>query len=189
MDQPAKADFKKRERIAARVSAAFKARGYQLVQYGGATVEQYSRGKYTTSDVDLGFVDVAPSLDVRAQIMESLGCERGTRLYLLEGVVVDLGGQAELLSPRLVELDTPEGLLLLEAPEESLVQRVLMSVYPQDDEDQKKAALMLMVQALAGNLPLDWNEVDRLAALPGFKIQPVIAAYKEEAKKMVSWSD
>jgi hypothetical protein len=186
MDQPAKPDFKKREHVAARVSAAFKARGYQLVQYGGATVEQYSRGKYTTSDVDLGFVDVAPSLDVRAQVMESLGCERGTRLYLVDGVVVDLGGQAELLSPQLVELKTPEGSLLLEAPEESLVQRVLMSVYPQADEDQKKAALMLMVQALEGNLPLDWNEVDRLAALPGFKIQPVVAAYREEARQMLS---
>lgn len=41
MDQPANPDFKERERVAARVSAAFKARGYQLVQYGGATVEQF----------------------------------------------------------------------------------------------------------------------------------------------------
>jgi hypothetical protein len=186
MDQLDKPDFKKRECVAVRVSAAFKARGYQLVQYGGATVEQYSRGKYTTSDVDLGFVDAPPSLDVRAQVMESLGCERGTRLYLLDGVVVDLGGRAELLSSNLVELNTAEGILLLEAPEESLVQRVLMSVYPQEDRDQKEAAMILMIQALAGNLPLDWNEVDRLAALPGFKIQPVIAAYKEEAKRLLS---
>ncbi len=105
------------------------------------------------SDVDLGFLDASPSLELRAQVMESLGCERGTRLYLLDGVVVDLGGRAELLSPNLVELSTAEGQLLLEAPEESLIQRVLMSVYPQEDQDQKKAALLLMVQALAGNLP------------------------------------
>ena len=186
MDLPAKPDFKKRELVAARVSAAFKAQGYQIVQYGGATVEQYTHGKYATSDVDLGFVNKAPSLEVRAQVMESLGCERGTRLYLLEGVIVDLGGHAELLSPNLTELSTPAGLLLLEAPEESLVQRVLMSVYPQEDTDQKGAALTLMVQALAGNLPLDWNEVDRLAVLPGFKVSDVIVAYKEEAKKIVS---
>ena len=112
MDQPAKPDFKKREEVAARVSAAFKARGFQLVQYGGATVEQYSRGKYTTGDVDLGFVDAVPSLEVRAQVMASLGCERGIRLYFLDGVVVDLGGQAELLSDNLVEVSTPEGTLL-----------------------------------------------------------------------------
>jgi hypothetical protein len=186
MDQPAKPDFKKRERVAARVSAAFKARGFQLVQYGGATVEQYSRGRYTTSDVDLGFIDTAPSLEVRAEVMGSLGCERGTRLYLLDGVVVDLGGEAELLSPKLVEVTTPEGQLLLEAPEESLVQRVLMSVYPQEDADQKEAALILLVQALSGNLPMDWNEVDRLAALPGFKIEKEISAYKDEAQKLLS---
>lgn len=186
MDQPANPDFKKRERVAARVSAAFKARGYQLVQYGGATVEQFSRGGYTTSDVDWGFIQVAPSLEVRAEVMASLGCERGLRLYLLDGVVVDLGGQAEMLSPRLVEISTSEGTLLLEAPEESLVQRVLMSVYPQEDDDQKKAALILITQALAGHLPLDWNEVDRLAALPGFKVQSVVASYKKEAEKLVS---
>jgi len=28
---------------------------------------------------------------------------------------------------------------------------------------------MLMGAGLAGNLPMDWSEVDRLAALPGFK--------------------
>ena len=186
MDQPANPDFKQRERVAAQVSAAFKAQGYQLVQYGGATVEQYSRGGYATGDVDLGFIDVAPPLEVRAQVMASLGCERGTRLYLLNGVVVDLGGRAELLSSRLVEISTPDGMLLLEAPEESLVQRVLMSVYPQEDGDQKNAALILMTQALAGHLPLDWNEVDRLAALPGFKVQSVVAAYKMEAEKLIS---
>jgi hypothetical protein len=115
MDQPAKADFKQRERVAARVAASFKTRGFQVVQYDGATVEQYSRGRYTTSDVDLGFVDSAPSLEIRAEVMAGLGCERGTRLYLLDGVVVDLGGEAELLCPNLVEVATPEGPLLLEA--------------------------------------------------------------------------
>ncbi len=185
MDQPAKPDFKKREEIAARVSAAFKARGFQLVQYGGATVEQYSRGHYATSDVDLGFVDLSPSLELRAEVMASLGCARGVRLYLLDGVVVDLGGTAELLSPRLVEIDTAEGKLLLEAPEESLVQRVLMSVYPQEDDDQKQAALLLMAQALTGNLPLDWAEVDRLARLPGFKVETVMAAYRAEAQHLI----
>jgi hypothetical protein len=185
MDQPAKPDFKKREAVAARVSAAFKARGFQLVQYGGATVEHYCRGEYTTSDVDLGFVDAMPSLDVRAEVMASLGCERGTRLYLLDGVVVDLGGHAELLSTNLVEVTTPEGSLLLEAPEESLVQRVLMSIYPQEDLDQKKAALTLILQALTGNVPMDWDEVYRLAKLPGFKIESVIHAYKLEASRII----
>jgi hypothetical protein len=189
MDQPPNPDFKQRERVAARVSAAFRARGFALVQYGGATVEYFSRGGYATSDVDLGFIDATPSLEIRAEIMASLGCDRGTRLYLLDGVVVDLGGRAELLSPRLVEINTPFGLLVLEAPEESLVQRALMSVYPQEDADQKRAALALMIQALAGNLPLDWTEVDRLAALPGFRIQPVIAAYKEEAKRLLTEAD
>jgi hypothetical protein len=186
MDQPAKPDFDKRGRIAARVSEAFKSRGFRLVQYGRATVEQYTRGGYTTGDVDLGFVGSAPSIEVRAEVMQSLGCERGTRLYLLDGVMVDLGGPAELLGRNLTEVDTPEGKLLLESPEESLVQRVLMSVYPQDDEDQRRAAMLLLTQALSGNLPIDWDEVNRIAELPGFKVLPLVASYKEEAERSIS---
>jgi hypothetical protein len=120
--------------------------------------------------------------------MASLGCERGTRLYLLDGVVVDLGGQAELLSDNLVEVSTAEGTLLLEAPEESLVQRILMSVYPQEDADQKRAAMTLMMQALKGNVPIDWAEVDRIAALPGFKIEAVVSAFKKEASEILAAS-
>ncbi len=100
--------------------------------------------------------------------------------------MVDLGGPAELLGRNLTEVDTPEGKLLLESPEESLVQRVLMSVYPQDDEDQRRAAMLLLTQALSGNLPIDWDEVNRIAELPGFKVLPLVASYKEEAERSIS---
>lgn len=172
--------LKTRLLLAARLAAAFRRRNYEIVQYGGATVEQYSRGAYTTGDIDLGFIDRAPTLEEKMDVMRQFGCDRGTRLFTIEGVVIDLDGVAELLSDHLQKIETSVGPILLEAPEESLVQRVLNSIYPVANADQKRAAQLLIAQALQGNLAMDWAEVDRLAQLPGFKVQDIVATYQAE---------
>jgi hypothetical protein len=169
-----------KSRHALRVSAAFAALGYRVIQYGGATVEQYTRGGYSTGDVDLGFVDNAPSLETKAKVMQQFGCDRGIRLYEVDGVLVDLGGVAELFSTNTVNIESDEGSILLEAPEEALIQRTLVSVYPQEQPDQKLAALLMIAQALEGNIPMDWKEVERLAQLPNFKVLDVLLSYKKE---------
>jgi hypothetical protein len=160
-----------RIKVAVRISEAFRAKGFRVVQYGGATVEFYTGGLYSTGDVDIGFLGRAPSLDVKNQVMESLGCRRGVRLFNVDGVIVDLGGQAELYSPNTRELITEEGSITLEAAEEEVAQRLLMAVYPQPDTDQWRAAEHLVMQSLGGNLELDWQEVLRLARLPGFRVE------------------
>lgn len=162
---------KLRRTAAAKVSEAFRAEGYRPVQYGGATVEEYTEGMYSTGDVDIGFVDRAPSLEDRARVMERLGCQRGIRLFDLGGVLVDLGGQAESYSRNFIELKTDDGPILLEAPEESMVQRILMGVYPQFLEEQWEAGRLMVAQAVAGRIPVDWEEVLRLARLPGFRVE------------------
>jgi hypothetical protein len=44
-----------RIKVAVRISEAFRAKGFRVVQYGGATVEFYTGGLYSTGDVDIGF--------------------------------------------------------------------------------------------------------------------------------------
>ncbi len=172
----------KRLRIAARVSAAFRVRGYRVIQYGGATVEQYTRGGYATGDVDLGFDGAAPDMGEKNEVMQALGSKPALRLFRVEDVVVDLGGSAELLSRNFVEVDTIEGPVVLEAPEEAIVQRVLVAVYPQPNAEQRQAAKLLLAQAEAGNLDVDWGEVRRIAGLPVYRVWEEIEALRSECR-------
>jgi len=173
----------KRLRIAARVSAAFRARGYRVIQYGGATVEQYTRGGYATGDVDLGFDGAAPSMGEKNEVMQTLGAKPALRLFQVEDVVVDLGGSAELLSRNFVEVETEEGSVVMEAPEEAIVQRVLVAVYPQPNLEQRQAAKLLLAQAEAGNLAVDWNEVRRIADLPVYRVWGEIESLRSECRR------
>ena len=162
---------RKRIHTAIRVSEAFRKKGFQVVQYGGATVEFYTAGRYSTGDVDIGFLGATPPAEVKSEVMQSLGSRRGVRIFVLDGVVVDLGGTAELYSHHLVELKTPEGSILLEAAEEEIAQRLLMGVYPQHNPDQWQAAKLLVGQAIAKNLDVDWQEVFRIVRLPAFAVE------------------
>ena len=178
-DKP-RADRSLRRLVSAKVSEAFRAAGFRPIQYGGATVEEYTEGIYTTSDVDLGFVDRAPSFSEKIEVMARLGCRRGLRLFDLDGVVVDLGGEAESFSRNFIELQTEAGMILLEAPEESMVQRILMGVYPQRLEDQWQAGKLMVAQALSGKVPMDWEEALRLACMPGFKVEKELRQLVDE---------
>jgi len=166
----------------AKISEAFRIQGYSLVQYGGATVEYYTQGGYATGDVDMGFDGKTPSLEERNRVMQSLGSSPSLRLFMVDGVLVDLGGSAELLCRNFVEIETSEGRLVLESPEESIVQRVLMAVYPQENSEQRQAAKLLLAQALAGNIPVDWEELRRLADLPYFRVGEVVEILKKECQ-------
>lgn len=187
MDQPDNPSGARRKRIevAIRVSEAFKAAGYRAVQYGGATVEFYTAGRYATGDVDIGFLGRAPSIEAKERIMRDLGSSGNIRLFVLDGVVVDLGGEAELYSSKIVELQTPQGSIFLEAAEEEIAQRLLMGVYPQPDPVQYHAARLLVGQALEGALEVDWNEVLRLARLPGFRVEKELRQLVEECAALL----
>ena len=49
------AEQQKRVETAVQVSEAFRKEGFQLNQYGGATVEFYTQGLYAIGDMDLGW--------------------------------------------------------------------------------------------------------------------------------------
>jgi hypothetical protein len=54
-------------------------------------------------------------------------------------------------------------------PEDLLVERVLVSVYPEKDQAAQECARQLVAVALVGAINMDWNEVLRVANLPEYR--------------------
>ena len=54
-------------------------------------------------------------------------------------------------------------------PEDLLVERVLVSVYPEADAKARECARQLTVIALGGGLEMNWDEVLRVASLPEYR--------------------
>ena len=71
--------------------------------------------------------------------------------------------------------------------EELLVERVLISVYPQRHEPAADCARKLIAVALQRQVELDWREVQRLAARPEYGIlsplQELVGAVAHELGK------
>jgi hypothetical protein len=89
------------------------------------------------------------------------------------GVFVDLLGAVETLAQKpFRELRAPYGPVRLMCPEELLVERVLVSVYPERYQPAAQCARKLVAVALRGQLEMDWAEVRRLAARPEYAILP-----------------
>ncbi len=55
-------------------------------------------------------------------------------------------------------------------PEELLVERILVSVYPQPNREALVCAKKFLAVALKGQLELDWQEVKRLSKSPEYRI-------------------
>jgi hypothetical protein len=53
-----------------------------------------------------------------------------------------------------------------------LVERVLISFYPQPDETAETCARKLIAVALSGQVEMDWQEARRLAERPEYRILP-----------------
>jgi hypothetical protein len=53
-----------------------------------------------------------------------------------------------------------------------LIERVLVSVYPQPYPPARDCAKKLAAVALGGAMEFDWREVRRLASLPEYRILP-----------------
>jgi hypothetical protein len=90
---------------------------------------------------------------------------------------VDILGQVETLARTpFDELQAPYGTVRLVSPEDLLVERALISVYPQRHEPAELCARKLIAVALAGQVELDWQEAARLARQPEYRILPVLKA-------------
>jgi hypothetical protein len=163
-------------KLASLVSAVFRERGVELVVVGGSAIEFYTEGAYVSGDVD--FCLVSPTrLDVRTrqELMGLLGGSGGPRSWQVAGEFVDILGEVETLARTpFDELQAPYGSVRLVSPEDLLVERVLVSVYPQPHESAELCARKLIAVALSGQVEMDWQEVRRLAERPEYRILPAL---------------
>ena len=163
-------------KLASLVSAVFRERGVELVVVGGSAIEFYTEGAYVSGDLDMCLVS-PPRLDLRTrqEIMGRLGAVGGPRSWQVAGQYVDILGQVETLTGSgFRELQAPYGPVRLVSPEDLLVERVLISVYPQRHEPSELCARKLIAVALSDQVELDWAEVRRVAERPEYRIFPAL---------------
>jgi hypothetical protein len=161
-------------KLASLVSAVFRERGVELVVVGGSAIEFYTEGAYVSGDLDLCLISPA-RLDVRTrqELMGRLGAQGGPRSWQVAGQFVDILGEVETLARApFDELQAPYGPIRLVSPEDLLVERVLISVYPQPHEPARLCARKLIAVALAGQVEMDWQDARRLAGRPEYRILP-----------------
>jgi hypothetical protein len=165
---------RKAAKLVSLCSALFRERGVELVVVGGSAIELLTEGAYASGDVDLCRLTPAPlPLRERQQIMGQLGAQGGPRSWQVAGAFVDLLGPLESLARTpLRRLQGAYGVIQVAQPEELLIERVLVSVYPQPYTPARDCAKKLAAVALGGAMEFDWREVRRLASLPEYRILP-----------------
>jgi hypothetical protein len=163
---------RKAAKMASLCSALFRERGIELVVVGGSAIELLTEGAYTSGDLDLcRLTPAALSLRERQEIMGQLGAQGGPRSWQVAGLFVDLLGPLETLARTpLRKLEGPYGVVQIVQPEELLVERVLVSIYPQAHPPARECAKMLAAVSLRGQVVMDWQEVRRLADRPEYRI-------------------
>ena len=159
-------------KLASLVPAVFRERGVELVVVGGSAIEFYTEGAYVSGDLDMCLISPG-RLDVRTrqELMGQLGARGGPRNWQVAGYFVDILGEVETLAAiPFDELQAAYGLVRLVSPEDLLVERVLISVYPQSDEAANQCARKLAAVAIAGQVEMNWPELRRLAERPEYRI-------------------
>ena len=152
------------------ITTLFQRHGFPLVVVGGSAVEFYTEGGYMSGDIDFcrkTLNAIPPRL--MQEIIAELGGKGVARSWEVCGLYVDLLGilENESVLPNR-ELETPYGTVRIIPPELALVERILIAYYPPSAELLVTARKM-MVAAL-GDSDFDWNEAERLAALPSFGV-------------------
>ncbi len=158
-------------KLASLCSSLWAERGVELVVVGGSAIELLTEGAYASGDLDMCHVTAA-MLPIRARqkVMGQIGAEGGPRNWKVAGMYFDLLGLAEsfALTPyRRVE--GPYGTVLVMKPEDLLVERVLVATYPGPNATARACARELAVVALSGDVPMNWEEMLRVANLPAYR--------------------
>ena len=174
--------LEKAMKLSGLVTTVFKEAGWDLVVVGGSAVEFYTEGAYMSGDVDFCRRTLNPiPLRVAQDVMRQLDATGGPRSWMVAGLFVDLLGflENESTSP-CRELETPYGQISILPVELTLVERVLIAVYPRPDVEARAVAKKLMAVCLKGGIDIDWMETERLAALPSFRILEDFCRFKKE---------
>ena len=119
-------------KLASLCSALWAERGVELVVVGGSAIEILTEGAYASGDLDMCHANKATlPITERKEIMGLLGAKGGPRNWQVAGMFVDLLGPAESFARTPYRrVQGPYGEVLVMKPEDLLVERVLVSVYP-----------------------------------------------------------
>ncbi|MEO7297520.1 MAG: hypothetical protein ABI042_02960 [Verrucomicrobiota bacterium] len=161
----------KSAKLASLCSALWAEHGVELVVVGGSAIEILTEGAYASGDLDMCHVNKATlPIQQRQEIMALLGAKGGPRNWQVAGMYLDLLGPAESFAHTpFRRVEAPYGSFLVMKPEDLLVERVLMSFYLGESQTARDCAKKLVAMILDGVVPVDWNEVQRLANLPEYR--------------------
>ena len=158
-------------KLASLCSGLWRERGVELVVVGGSAIEILTEGAYASGDLDMCHLTHASlPLRERQELMGLLGAEGGPRNWKVAGMFLDLLGPADSFARTPYRrVRAPYGDVQVMKPEDLLVERVLVSCYPEENLPAKKCAEALAASALRHNLEMDWKEVRRIAELPEYR--------------------
>ena len=155
--------------LAAAISSAFEKKGIQSVLVGGAVVEYYTAGEYTTVDIDM----VLPPLEKREieNVMEGLGFERFEDyrhwLHPHIPIPVEFPPGPLQIGPLLVqevnEIEIEKVKLKILKVEDILLDRLIMAQEWKDLQAQVQAEMLMY----AHYSEIDWSYVHQKSSLLG----------------------
>ena len=158
-------------KMASLCSTLWAEHGVELIVVGGSAIEILTEGAYASGDLDLCHVnDATLPVRQRQEIMGLLGAKGGPRNWEVAGMFVDVLGPVESFARTPYRrVQGPYGEVLVMKVEDLLVERVLVSVYPGKNSVALDCAKKLAAMILDGSIPVDWNEVRRVANLPDYR--------------------
>ena len=174
-------------KLASLCSALWKERGVELVVVGGSAIEFLTDGAYASGDLDMCHATEATlPIRLRQEIMGLLGGQGGPRNWQVAGMFLDLLGPVESFARTPYRrLNGLYGSVLVMKPEDLLVERVLVSVYPEAHAPARNCARQLAAVALGGAMNVNWDEVKRVANLPEYRnLSECIALVGEVADEL-----
>jgi hypothetical protein len=158
-------------KLASICSSLWAERGVELVVVGGSAIEILTEGAYTSGDLDMcQTTATAMPIRDRQEVMGLLTAKGGPRNWEIAGMFLDLLGPAESFARTPYrKIRAPYGTVLVMKPEDLLVERILVSVYPEKNQTARACAQILLSGMLRGQIEVDWDEVRRLAKLPEYR--------------------
>ena len=132
-------------KMASLCTALWGEQGVELVVVGGSAIEILTEGAYASGDLDMCHANQATlPIRQRQEIMGLLGAKGGPRNWQVAGMYVDVLGPAESFARTPYRrVQGPYGEVQLMKPEDLLVERVLVSVYPEKNDTARDCAKKL----------------------------------------------
>src|ERR1035437_10622407 len=149
----------KSAKLASLCSALWAERGVELVVVGGSAIEILTEGAYASGDLDMCHATKA-SLPVRErqEIMGLLGAKGGPRNWQVAGMYLDLLGPVESFARTPYRrVQGPFGEVQVMKAEDLLVERVLISAYPEKNQAARECAKKFIAVVLGGAIAVNWN--------------------------------